>query len=105
MWCGVVWINGVWCGVEEWGTLCLASDAARALSGPDATNLTKFLNRLLGVPVKLQNQLFNYFTDTLTVLVQQAKRMGKWDGGILGEGKGRCARFGKGRGSFCRSSS
>ena len=56
-----------------------------ALSGPDATNLPKFLNRLLGVPVKLQNQLFNYFADTLNMLVQQAKRMGKWDGGILGE--------------------
>ena len=56
-----------------------------ALSGLDATNLPKFLNRLLGVPVKLQNQLFNYFADTLNMLVQQAKRMGKWDGGILGE--------------------
>ena len=97
VWCGVVWRSGA--------VYALASDAARALSGPDATNLTKFLNRLLGVPVKLQNQLFNYFTDTLAVLVQQAKRMGKWDGGILGEGRGRCARFGKGRGSFCLSSS
>ena len=38
--------------------------------------------------MKLQNQLFNYFTDTLAMLVQQAKRMGKWDGGILGEGGG-----------------
>ena len=50
----------------------------------DATNISKFLNRLLGIPVKLQNQLFNYFTDTLGVLLVQAKRMGKYDGGILG---------------------
>ena len=46
--------------------------------------MTRFLNRILGLPVGLQNKLFNYFTDTLGALIQQAKRMGKWDNGILG---------------------
>ena len=47
--------------------------------------MTRFLNRILGLPVGLQNKLFNYFTDTLGALIQQAKRMGKWDNGILGK--------------------
>ena len=51
----------------------------------DSYNMTRFLNRILGLPVGLQNKLFNYFTDTLGALIQQAKRMGKWDNGILGK--------------------
>ena len=51
----------------------------------DSTTLPRFLNRLLGLPVRLQNQLFAYFTDTLTSLVKQAKRSGSWDGGIRGK--------------------
>ena len=57
------------------------------MDGPhllDSYNMTRFLNRILGLPVGLQNKLFNYFTDTLGALIQQAKRMGKWDNGILG---------------------
>ena len=50
----------------------------------DSTTLSRFLNRLLGLPVRLQNQLFAYFTDTLASLVKQAKRAGSWDGGIRG---------------------
>ena len=34
----------------------------------DALNMSRFLNRILGLPVKLQNQLFSYFTDTLAVV-------------------------------------
>ena len=48
----------------------------------DALNMSQFLNRILGLPVKLQNQLFSYFTDTLAAVCQQAKKLGKWDGGI-----------------------
>ena len=48
----------------------------------DALNMSRFLNRILGLPVKLQNQLFSYFTDTLAAVCQQAKKLGKWDGGI-----------------------
>ena len=51
----------------------------------EATNISRFLNRILGLPVKLQNQLFSYFSDTLATIIQQAKKMGRWDGGILGK--------------------
>ena len=52
----------------------------------DSTTLSRFLNRILGLPVRLQNQLFAYFTDTLAALIKQAKRAGSWDGGIRGRG-------------------
>jgi len=48
----------------------------------DAT-MSRFLNRILGLPVQLQNQLFSYFSDTLAAVVQRAKRTDSWDGGIL----------------------
>lgn len=54
----------------------------------DSTTLPRFLNRLLGVPVRLQNQLFAYFTDSLANIIKKAKRTGSWDGGIRGEGTG-----------------
>jgi len=50
----------------------------------EATSISRFLNRILGLPVKLQNQLFAYFSDTLSYIIQQARRMGRWDSGILG---------------------
>ena len=46
-------------------------------------DLTKFLNRLLGLPVGLQNRLFQYYTDTLAAVVGEAKRVGRYDPGIL----------------------
>jgi hypothetical protein len=70
------------------GLLHRSEPAGRIDLDKDATNISKFLNRLLGIPVKLQNQLFNYFTDTLGVLLLQAKKMGKYDGGILDFGSG-----------------
>lgn len=51
--------------------------------------MSRFLNRILGFPVCLQNTLFAYFSDTLEAIVQQAKKMGRWDGGIFGEFKWR----------------
>lgn len=50
----------------------------------DYNNMSKFLNRILGMPVDLQNRLFQYFTDTLTAIVSQAKKLGRFDLGILG---------------------
>ncbi|KAK9886438.1 hypothetical protein WA026_016716 [Henosepilachna vigintioctopunctata] len=50
----------------------------------DYNNMSKFLNRILGMPVDLQNRLFRYFTDTLSAIVIQAKRSGRFD---LGEFK------------------
>ncbi|KAK3751828.1 hypothetical protein QZH41_013286, partial [Actinostola sp. cb2023] len=49
----------------------------------DYTNLSRFLNRILGISVERQNLLFSYFTDTLAAVILQAKRSGRWDEGIL----------------------
>jgi len=50
----------------------------------DYNNISKFLNRVLGIEVDLQNLLFRYFTDTLTSVILEQKRRGAWDMGILG---------------------
>ncbi|XP_017102431.2 protein strawberry notch isoform X1 [Drosophila bipectinata] len=49
----------------------------------DYNNISKFLNRILGCPVDLQNRLFKYFTDTMTAIILQAKRAGRFDLGIV----------------------
>ncbi|KAK6620595.1 hypothetical protein RUM43_010887 [Polyplax serrata] len=49
----------------------------------DYNNMSKFLNRILGMPVDLQNRLFKYFTDTLNEIIKQAKKTGRFDLGIL----------------------
>ncbi|KAF5281855.1 hypothetical protein FQR65_LT14499 [Abscondita terminalis] len=54
----------------------------------DYNNMSKFLNRILGMPVDLQNRLFRYFTDTLAAIITQAKRTGRFDLGILDLGAG-----------------
>jgi len=46
--------------------------------------MSKFLNRILGIEVELQNKLFRFFTDTLTTVILEQKRRGAWDMGILG---------------------
>ncbi|CAG4931624.1 unnamed protein product [Colias eurytheme] len=59
----------------------------------DYNNMSKFLNRILGMPVDLQNRLFKYFTDTLAAVMEQAKRSGRFDLGILDLGSaGECVR-------------
>ena len=50
----------------------------------DYNNISKFLNRLLGIKVKVQNALFDYFNETLSAVILQAKRNGRWDVGIQG---------------------
>jgi hypothetical protein len=49
----------------------------------DYYNINKFLNRLLGCPVLLQNAIFHFFSDILAAVILEAKRNGKWDLGIL----------------------
>uniref|UniRef100_A0A1I8Q2D4 Protein strawberry notch n=1 Tax=Stomoxys calcitrans TaxID=35570 RepID=A0A1I8Q2D4_STOCA len=49
----------------------------------DYNNISKFLNRILGMPVDLQNRLFKYFTDTLAAIINQARKGGRFDLGIL----------------------
>lgn len=51
----------------------------------DYNNISKFLNRILGMPVELQNRLFKYFTDTLNATISAAKKTGRFDLGILGK--------------------
>ncbi|OQR69151.1 Protein strawberry notch-like [Tropilaelaps mercedesae] len=54
-----------------------------AVLDKDYNNISKFLNRLLGLKVDLQNSLFKYFMDTMEAVVSSAKREGKFDLGIL----------------------
>ncbi|XP_044763313.1 protein strawberry notch-like isoform X2 [Coccinella septempunctata] len=49
----------------------------------DYSNISKFLNRILGIRVELQNRLFKYFTDTMNAMIAIAKRNGTFDLGIL----------------------
>ena len=42
-------------------------------------DMSKFLNRILGMHVEKQNMLFKYFADTLNAIITQAKRTGKYD--------------------------
>ena len=48
--------------------------------------MSKFLNRILGIHVEKQNLLFKYFSDTLSAIIQGAKRSGRYDQGILDVG-------------------
>ncbi|XP_033106930.1 uncharacterized protein LOC117108876 [Anneissia japonica] len=47
------------------------------------SEVSVFLNRILGLEVELQNQLFQHFMDTLDAIIDNVKRDGKWDMGIL----------------------
>merc|ERR1719225_1486734 len=49
-------------------------------------DMSKFLNRILGMHVNLQNLLFKYFSDTLNSIIDSAKRQGRYDQGILDVG-------------------
>ena len=66
------------------GLICNSESMPGVLSlDKDYNNMSKFLNRILGMPVDLQNRLFKYFTDTLNAIVTQAKKTGRFDMGIL----------------------
>lgn len=51
-------------------------------------HITKFLNRLLGLPVHAQNSLFQYFNDIIAALIADAKQDGTYDQGIMDLGVG-----------------
>ncbi|KAM8743137.1 protein strawberry notch homolog 1 isoform 5-T7 [Acanthopagrus schlegelii] len=64
-------------------------DRSGALSlDKDYNNIGKFLNRILGMEVHQQNALFQYFADTLGAVIQEAKKNGRYDMGILDLGSG-----------------
>ena len=47
-------------------------------------NIYKFMNRILGMVVELQNAIFTFFADTLNAVIQDAKNSGQFDQGIVG---------------------
>ncbi|VDP83951.1 unnamed protein product [Echinostoma caproni] len=49
----------------------------------DSGQMSKFLNRMLGLRVHIQNALFRYFSDTLEELTRRAKRDNRLDLGIM----------------------
>lgn len=69
------YLEGVGVLTRENGAYCIEKDSA---------TITKFLNRILGLPVHAQNALFQYFSDIVAELVKQAKHDGSYDMGIMG---------------------
>ncbi|XP_030377772.1 protein strawberry notch homolog 1 [Scaptodrosophila lebanonensis] len=49
----------------------------------DSNNVSKFLNRILGCRVEVQNALFKFFMNKMFTLIMQMKRAGRFDLGIL----------------------
>jgi hypothetical protein len=47
--------------------------------------MSRFLNRILGIRVQMQNILFRFFSDVLNTVIVDARRSGSWDLGILGK--------------------
>lgn len=60
----------------------VAVDVGEPISSVD---MPRFLNRILGLRVDLQNQLFDYFTETLDEAIYKAKKAGQYDLGIMGK--------------------
>jgi len=48
------------------------------------TKVLLFLNRILGLPVKLQLEVFSYVEDLMTAIMNMSKRKGLFDLGISG---------------------
>ncbi|XP_070205689.1 protein strawberry notch homolog 1-like [Littorina saxatilis] len=74
--------------VEGVGLLTVDETSGITSLDKDFQNISKFLNRLLGMPVDLQNSLFEYFNQSLSAIILEAKRSGRWDMGILDLGSG-----------------
>lgn len=49
----------------------------------DYTQINRFLNRLLGMKVEVQNCLFDYFIEIMDTYIRFAKRSGEYDQGIM----------------------
>ncbi|CAF0734648.1 unnamed protein product [Adineta steineri] len=54
----------------------------------DHNSMSRFLNRILGIRVQMQNLLFRFFSDVLNAVIVDARRSGSWDLGILDLGTG-----------------
>ncbi|ESO98738.1 hypothetical protein LOTGIDRAFT_231151 [Lottia gigantea] len=62
--------------VESMRTGCVIKDK-------DAGDVSKFLNRILGLAVEKQNLIFNYFTEAMKVIIKNAKKEGRYNEGML----------------------
>uniref|UniRef100_A0A8C2B270 Protein strawberry notch homolog 2 n=1 Tax=Cyprinus carpio TaxID=7962 RepID=A0A8C2B270_CYPCA len=70
-------------GMKDVGMLCSQSRLGINISHLFYCNISKFLNRILGLEVHKQNSLFQYFTDNFDYLIEKDKKEGKYDMGIL----------------------
>ncbi|CAH3034332.1 unnamed protein product [Porites lobata] len=65
---------------------CLLSlgvtDASFVVKDKDASDVGKFLNRILGLSVERQNLLFSYFCECLNAAIETAKREGRYSEGV-----------------------
>ena len=55
---------------------------AHAASGKELGNVTRFLNRVLGLPIHRQNFVFNYFLAVLSADIRTAKAEGRYSEGM-----------------------
>ncbi|KAG7280140.1 LOW QUALITY PROTEIN: hypothetical protein CRUP_003767 [Coryphaenoides rupestris] len=76
------------CGLIGVGLVSMEDRSGAMSLDKDYNNIGKFLNRILGMEVQQQNALFQYFADTLAAVIQEAKRNGRYDMGILDLGSG-----------------
>ncbi|XP_029300420.1 LOW QUALITY PROTEIN: protein strawberry notch homolog 1 [Cottoperca gobio] len=76
------------CGLIGVGLINIEDRFGAMSLDKDYNNMGKFLNRILGMEVQQQNALFQYFSDTLAAVIQEAKKNGRYDMGILDLGSG-----------------
>ena len=65
------------------GFFCESETNPKLMLDKDERKVSKFLNRTLGMTVEVQKQIFQHFTDTLSVIVKNAKTSSCYDMGIL----------------------
>ncbi|KAH9419908.1 Protein strawberry notch 2 [Dermatophagoides pteronyssinus] len=70
-------------GLAGVGLLTIDRKTGNITLDKDYANINKFLNRILGLEVELQNSLFRYFNDTMDAVIKGAKRSGRYDSGII----------------------
>jgi len=65
---------------------CLVSmgvtDASFVVKDKEASDVGRFLNRILGLSVERQNLLFSYFCECLNAAIETAKREGRYSEGV-----------------------
>ena len=54
-----------------------------SLSKIESQSVTKFLNRILGLSVEMQNLIFSYFFESMKSLISRAKRDGRYCEGVV----------------------